>query len=103
MTTTNVLPLRPLRSTFRGPALRESTTVPDADRGDRQACHLADKRCSKDDDGIHSCHTTTAQLLTVRGACTPHRPNQEDQHSFAGWLADMLSWGRYTEIGQDGE
>jgi hypothetical protein len=39
----------------------------------------------------------------VRGACTPHRPNQEDQHSFAGWLADMLSWGGYTEIGEDGE
>jgi hypothetical protein len=24
-------------------------------------------------------------------------------HSFSGWLADMLSWGRYTEIDKDGE
>jgi hypothetical protein len=22
---------------------------------------------------------------------------------FAGWLADMLSWGGYTDIGEDGE
>ena len=33
----------------------------------------------------------------------PEKVDEEDQHSFAGWLADMLSWGRYTEIGQDGE
>ena len=23
------------------------------------------------------------------------------QHSFNGWLADMLDWGRYTEIDDD--
>jgi hypothetical protein len=25
----------------------------------------------------------------------------QEQHSFEGWLADMLSWGRYTEIDED--
>ena len=33
----------------------------------------------------------------------PEKVDEEDQHSFAGSLADMLSWGRYTEIGEDGE
>jgi hypothetical protein len=33
----------------------------------------------------------------------PEKVDEEDQHSFAGWLADMLSWGRYTEIGEDVE
>jgi len=33
----------------------------------------------------------------------PEKVDEEDQHSFAGWLADKLSWARYTEIGEDGE
>jgi hypothetical protein len=33
----------------------------------------------------------------------PEKVDEEDQHSFAGWLADMLSWGCYTEIGEDVE
>jgi hypothetical protein len=24
--------------------------------------------------------------------------DEDDLHSFEGWLADMLSWGRYSEI-----
>lgn len=36
-------------------------------------------------------------------AIDPESRDEEDQHSFQGWLADMLSWGRYTEIDEDGD
>ncbi len=33
----------------------------------------------------------------------PESVDLQDHHSFSGWLADMLSWGRYTEIDEDDE
>jgi hypothetical protein len=31
----------------------------------------------------------------------PEKVDQDDQHSYRGWLGDMLIWGRYSEIDED--